>query len=175
MRGWPCGNQILAPYATYIHTGIAPDVCTCKDGYGGFDCRTPLCRHLQYPDEQVAACENGGVCKEKDTCECVTALSVLHEKFPNAPGGATGWQGGYRRINQFRGVSSTTAIFRAGTDCTMPICVQGYFAVHKSNSRSASHGLHATDATPARWGVGVVSDRSIQSIRPRCRRNRLTD
>ena len=89
-----------------IHTGIAPDVCTCKDGYGGFDCRTPLCRHLQYPDEQVAACENGGVCKEKDTCECVTALSVLHEKFPNAPGGATGWQ---------------------GTDCTMPICVQGYF------------------------------------------------
>ena len=89
-----------------MHTGIAPDVCTCKDGYGGFDCRTPLCRHLQYPDEQVAACENGGVCKEKDTCECVTALSVLHEKFPNAPGGATGWQ---------------------GTDCTMPICVQGYF------------------------------------------------
>jgi hypothetical protein len=87
-------------------TCIAPDVCTCKDGYGGFDCRTPLCRHLQYPDEQVAACENGGVCKEKDTCECVTALSVLHEKFPNAPGGATGWQ---------------------GTDCTMPICVQGYF------------------------------------------------
>ena len=29
-------------------------------------------------------------------------FSVLHEKFPNAPGGATGWQ---------------------GTDCTMPICV----------------------------------------------------
>ena len=95
-----------APRDVYIHAGIAPDVCTCKDGYGGFDCRTPLCRHLQYPDEQVAACENGGVCKEKDTCECVTALSVLHEKFPNAPGGATGWQ---------------------GTDCTMPICVQGYF------------------------------------------------
>jgi hypothetical protein len=93
-----------APRDVYIHAGIAPDVCTCKDGYGGFDCRTPLCRHLQYPDEQVAACENGGVCKEKDTCECVTALSVLHEKFPNAPGGATGWQ---------------------GTDCTMPICVQG--------------------------------------------------
>ena len=87
-------------------TCIAPDVCTCKDGYGGFDCRTPLCRHLQYPNEQVAACENGGVCKEKDTCECVTAVSVLHEKFPTAPGGATGWQ---------------------GTDCTMPICVQGYF------------------------------------------------
>ena len=99
-------SNIWSPYAIDIHTGIAPDVCTCKDGYGGFDCRTPLCRHLQYPDEQVAACENGGVCKEKDTCECVTALSVLHEKFPNAPGGATGWQ---------------------GTDCTMPICVQGYF------------------------------------------------
>ena len=89
-------------------TCISPDVCTCMDGWAGFDCTTPLCRHLQYPDEQVAACENGGVCKEKDTCECVTALSVLHEKFPNAPGGATGWQ---------------------GTDCTMPICVQGYVAV----------------------------------------------
>ena len=109
------------PYAIDIHTGIAPDVCTCKDGYGGFDCRTPLCRHLQYPDEQVAACENGGVCKEKDTCECVTALSVLHEKFPNAPGGATGWQ---------------------GTDCTMPICVQGYFdpRVQRPSSR-VSRGL----------------------------------
>ena len=105
LRVWLCRNQIEAPHETSIYTGIAPDVCTCKDGYGGFDCRTPLCRHLQYPDEQVAACENGGVCKEKDTCECVTALSVLHEKFPNAPGGATGWQ---------------------GTDCTMPICVQGY-------------------------------------------------
>lgn len=26
---------------------IGPDVCTCEDGYDGYDCNTPLCRHLQ--------------------------------------------------------------------------------------------------------------------------------
>ena len=38
--------------------------------------------------------------------------------------------------------------------------------VHKSNCRGASHGLHAIDATPARWRGGVVSYRSIQPSRP---------
>ena len=47
--------------------------------------------------------------------------------------------------------------------------------VHKSNCRGASppllnHGLHAIDATPARWRGGVVSYRSIQPARPRSRR-----
>ena len=49
--------------------------------------------------------------------------------------------------------------------------------VHKSNYRNASplrlnHDLHAIDATPARRRGGVVSDRSIQSSRPRSRRER---
>ena len=50
--------------------------------------------------------------------------------------------------------------------------------VHKSNSRGASHGLHAIDATPARWRGGVVSYRSIQPARTSSRREmtyRLTD
>ena len=76
--------------------------CECPAGYAGETCA------INVDECEPEPCENGGVCKEKDTCECVTALSVLHEKFPNAPGGATGWQ---------------------GTDCTMPICVQGYVVV----------------------------------------------
>ncbi|KAH8057365.1 calcium ion binding protein [Aureococcus anophagefferens] len=46
-------------------TCISPDVCTCMDGWAGFDCTTPLCRHLQYPSGYISACENGGVCKYK--------------------------------------------------------------------------------------------------------------
>ena len=106
-----CGNQILAP-CTSIYTQVwrgrvRPTSARARTAtvasIAGRGRRSVATSSI--PDEQVAACENGGVCKEKDTCECVTALSVLHEKFPNAPGGATGWQ---------------------GTDCTMPICVQGY-------------------------------------------------
>ena len=49
-------------------------------------------------------------------------------------------------------------------------------AVHKSIGRAASpplpdHGLHAIDATPARWRGGVVSHPSIQLAR----RTRLAD
>ena len=87
-------------------TCISPDVCTCMDGWAGFDCTTPLCRHLQYPSGYISACENGGVCKYKDTCSCIQAPSMLTVKYDAAPGGMTGW---------------------TGTDCAMPMCVQGYF------------------------------------------------
>jgi hypothetical protein len=86
-------------------TCIAPDVCTCMDGWGGFDCREPLCRHLQ-PSFFISGCENGGVCKGKDDCECVQTESVLWEKHEEANRGMTGW---------------------TGTDCTMPICMQGFY------------------------------------------------
>ncbi|GMH98404.1 hypothetical protein TL16_g13406, partial [Triparma laevis f. inornata] len=26
---------------------VGPDTCTCKDGWAGFDCSEPLCRHMQ--------------------------------------------------------------------------------------------------------------------------------
>lgn len=38
---------------------IAPDVCSCTDGYSGYDCTTPLCRHLQPLTKQVSSCLNG--------------------------------------------------------------------------------------------------------------------
>lgn len=84
---------------------IAPDVCTCKDGYAGFDCKTPLCRHRQQ-NGQVVGCLNGGHCIEKDICKCIQTKSMLPQRFSQAEGGTTGW---------------------AGSDCSIPICTQGYF------------------------------------------------
>lgn len=55
---------------------LAPDTCSCPDGWGGYDCDTPLCRHLQ-PSGKVSGCQNGGICSGKDDCACVVADSVL--------------------------------------------------------------------------------------------------
>jgi hypothetical protein len=38
---------------------IAPDVCTCADGWGGFDCTQPLCRHRQVRDRACISFMNG--------------------------------------------------------------------------------------------------------------------
>lgn len=84
---------------------ILPDVCTCADGWGGYDCSEPLCRHLQ-PNGNVTGCENGGICVAKDDCQCIRTTSLLHEVYENSPIGETGW---------------------GGTDCSMPVCVQGFF------------------------------------------------
>jgi hypothetical protein len=86
-------------------TCIAPDKCTCTDGYEGDDCNTPLCRHLQ-PSGAVSSCLNGGICVSKDSCNCVQTTSVLYNVHAEAAKGTTGW---------------------TGTDCSMPMCVQGYF------------------------------------------------
>ena len=50
-------------------------------------------------------------------------------------------------------------------------------AVHKSTVATPllNDGLHAVDATPARWRGGAVSLRSIQPARPRSRRDSLID
>ena len=84
---------------------IGPDTCTCSDGYSGFDCSTPLCRHLQ-PSGAVTSCLNSGFCVRKDFCNCVQVDSVLWTVHPECNRGITGW---------------------TGSDCTMPICVQGYY------------------------------------------------
>lgn len=84
---------------------ISPDICTCQDGYSGDDCSTPLCRHLQ-PSGFVSSCLNGGICISKDQCNCVQTTSVLWKVHSEAPRSVTGW---------------------TGTDCSMPMCSQGYF------------------------------------------------
>jgi hypothetical protein len=84
---------------------LAPDLCSCTDGYEGFDCNTPLCRHLQ-PDGTVSSCSNGGVCESKDACDCIRVQSLLTSIYPQSPAGMTGW---------------------TGSDCTIPMCVQGFY------------------------------------------------
>ena len=84
---------------------LAPDLCSCTDGYEGFDCNTPLCRHLQ-PDGTVSSCSNGGICESKDACDCVRVQSMLTSIYPESPAGVTGW---------------------TGSDCTIPMCVQGFY------------------------------------------------
>jgi hypothetical protein len=84
---------------------IGPDICTCTDGYEGYDCNTPLCRHLQ-PSGDVSSCLNGGICINKDNCNCVQSPSVLSIIYPDAAHGITGW---------------------TGTDCSIPMCTQGFF------------------------------------------------
>lgn len=84
---------------------VEPDTCSCTDGYGGFDCSTPLCRHEQYSGE-VVGCLNGGICINKDECHCIQVESLLWKVHDNVERGLTGW---------------------TGSDCSMPMCVQGYF------------------------------------------------
>ena len=84
---------------------VAPDICSCTDGYDGYDCNTPLCRHLQ-PSGAVSSCANGGICSKRDTCDCVQVQSLLFQLYPDTPTGLTGW---------------------SGSDCTIPMCSQGYY------------------------------------------------
>jgi hypothetical protein len=83
---------------------IAPDLCSYKDGFGGFDCATPLCRYEQATGE-IVGCVNG-VCIAKDECQCIQQVSILWEVHQEAERGLTGW---------------------TGTDCSMPMCMQGYY------------------------------------------------
>jgi hypothetical protein len=86
-------------------TCLSPDTCTCQDGYTGYDCNTPLCRHLQ-PSGKVTSCVNGGICSKKDRCDCIQTDSVLWTVHPEASKAKTGW---------------------TGSDCSMPMCSQGYY------------------------------------------------
>ncbi len=93
---------------------IAPDTCSCKDGYGGFDCATPLCRHKQNSGD-IVGCING-VCVAEDKCQCFQQESVLWRVHPNTERGLTGW---------------------TGADCSMPMCTQGYYD-HLCNSSATT-------------------------------------
>ena len=84
---------------------LGPDLCSCTDGYEGFDCNTPKCRHLR-PNGDVAGCVNGGICASRDECHCVQSASVLYTVHEAAPRGMTGW---------------------TGSDCSIPMCIQGFF------------------------------------------------
>ena len=84
---------------------LGPDYCSCADGYEGFDCSTPLCRHLQ-PTGVVTSCLHGGVCVSRDTCKCIQVQSILWKVYPDQSRALTGW---------------------TGSDCSMPMCSQGYF------------------------------------------------
>ncbi|GAB9469746.1 hypothetical protein Gpo141_00007014 [Globisporangium polare] len=85
---------------------IAPDTCSCGDGWQGIDCNVPLCRFLQTNGSVSTGCMNDGVCVDKDTCKCVQIESTLHETYPAAPRGLTGF---------------------FGSDCALPVCIQGVF------------------------------------------------
>lgn len=84
---------------------LGPDSCSCTDGYEGYDCQTPLCRHLQ-PTGKVTGCLNGGICVSKDNCQCIQTTSVLWQVHEEAPRSLTGW---------------------TGSDCSIPMCSQGHF------------------------------------------------
>ena len=105
---WEIGDAIPGEGIFACYNGgscIAPDICTCRDGFTGFDCSTPLCRHEQI-DGKVVGCLNGGTCQNKDTCLCPQIESVLWMKHRSADRAVTGW---------------------TGSDCSTPICVQGFY------------------------------------------------
>jgi hypothetical protein len=93
---------------------VAPDVCTCTDGWSGFYCSIPLCRHLRPYDffgtlniGDISSCANNGVCRDKDDCACIKTQSILWTVHPeHTLRGMTGWM---------------------GTDCSTPMCSQGYY------------------------------------------------
>ncbi|KAF1323373.1 Proteins containing ca2-binding domain, partial [Globisporangium splendens] len=95
---------------------IAPDTCSCGDGWQGIDCNVPMCRFLQANGSVVAKCLHGGVCVDKDTCRCIQIESTLHKQHPTASRGLTGY---------------------FGTDCGLPICIQGVFDPLCSEPNSA--------------------------------------
>eukprot|EP00750_Incisomonas_marina_P006732 INCI14711.3.p2 GENE.INCI14711.3~~INCI14711.3.p2 ORF type:complete len:452 (-),score=45.66 INCI14711.3:258-1613(-) len=87
-------------------TCIAPDNCSCADGWSGFDCNNPECRHLN-AEGDIVGCLNDGICENTDTCVCVQYESTLWEDYPEMrrehPDAITGYN---------------------GSDCSIPMCVQ---------------------------------------------------
>eukprot|EP00924_Labyrinthula_sp_SR-Ha-C_P014134 snap_masked-scaffold_77-processed-gene-0.38-mRNA-1 protein AED:0.12 eAED:0.12 QI:0/-1/0/1/-1/1/1/0/1936 len=84
---------------------VSPDECSCPDGYTGFDCAKPLCRHL-HSDGVVRSCVNNGICVQKDVCSCVQFLAPSYKNAPFLASALTGYN---------------------GTDCSIAICTQGSY------------------------------------------------
>jgi hypothetical protein len=112
---------------------IFPDRCTCADGWAGFDCQTPLCRHKQTDpflgDMNIASCLNGGVCSWKDNCTCIQTESILHKSFIDAPVGLTGWMSQFELPveKSCRRTSADGKCIATTTDCSIAKCVQGFY------------------------------------------------
>ena len=105
---WGTGPRVEGEGIFECYNGgscLGPDFCSCKDGWAGAGCSEPLCRHMQ-SGGNIVGCLNGGICTDKDDCTCIQAVSVLWKKHEEAGRGMTGW---------------------TGTDCSMPVCVQGYY------------------------------------------------
>ena len=96
---------------------IAPDTCSCPDGYEGVDCSKSQCRHRnQYGN--VVGCLHGSVCAARDTCKCPRTESVLAIPDPD---------------DEFWIARAKAALARKrpgfvtgymGSDCSIPICMQ---------------------------------------------------
>ena len=97
---------------------VSPDVCSCADGWSGFDCKTPLCRYEQrdvfVSDLQVVGCLNGAICETKDTCVCIQINSIMEYTFTEV-----------KRFPLFPPYDPVTGYI--GTDCSIPKCVQGFW------------------------------------------------
>ena len=101
---WTKGEAMQAEGTFECFNGgycVGPDVCKCRDGWGGYDCREPLCRHTLRNGSIVEGCQNGGICVLQDTCQCIQTTSILWQIHDNAERGVTGY---------------------TGSDCSLPIC-----------------------------------------------------
>jgi hypothetical protein len=151
---WTLGKRARGEGIYECHNGgscIAPDTCTCADGWGGYDCDTPLCRHRQ-ADGSVSSCANGGVCTNRDDCHCIQTLSLLSTVHEFLPRGLTGW---------------------SGTDCSMPMCIQGYYDPFCTDlpqvrpSSSACHGhVFARRCSSSSWPPSIPTPPCPLSLRP---------
>jgi len=102
---------------------VAPDTCSCGDGWTGIDCNVPLCRFQRADGSVARGCQHDGVCVNKDTCRCAQVPSTLYTRFPSAPPGDTGF---------------------IGQDCGVPVCIQGVFdpLCNVSGTNSTADGCY---------------------------------
>ncbi|GBG29733.1 Wnt inhibitory factor 1 [Hondaea fermentalgiana] len=114
----PVGEGVYQCYN--MGSCVSPDVCSCSDGYSGYNCKTPLCRH-RLPDDTVVSCLNGGTCTAKDSCTCDTWDSELPALYEDIKPGKTGY---------------------TGTACQIPICIQGTFDETCSEVSPGSEGCY---------------------------------
>lgn len=114
----PAGEGVYKCYN--MGSCVAPDVCSCPDGYDGSDCKTPLCRH-KLPNATVVSCMNGGSCDAKDNCTCPSWDSLLPALYPDIKATKTGY---------------------TGTACQIPICVQGDYDETCTEVEPGSEGCY---------------------------------
>ncbi len=95
---------------------VAPDTCKCAPGWDGYDCNTPTCE---------PKCKKGSVCGDTNTCVCAVWPSILHEVHEDVPKINTGYN---------------------GTDCSINVCVQGYFEPNCTATERALAGI--SDSEP---------------------------